>query len=240
MNNLLMYVTQVAPYERDGTAGAPQLAGVHRVLEQSATALAEMADLAGLEFAHSSDVRRLPTDELDSCRVLALFTIGETPWSQSQRRQILEQVRAGETHVLGIHSATDSCHRWDEFGRLVGARFDGHPWTQELTIEVADDDHPATRGLPNPWLVEDELYLFRDLRPDARVLLRVRPDGLDMSRPGAHVPAIGFPFAWSFSEGLGRVFYTALGHFPAAYENIVYLNHLYGALTWLLGRETAK
>ena len=51
------------------------------------------------------------------------------------------------------------------------------------------------------------------------------------------MPEIGFPLAWSFSEGHGRVFYTALGHFPAAYENVVYLAHLFGGLRWLLERR---
>jgi len=236
VENVLLYVTEVAPYEREGPAGVPRLGGVHRVLDQSATALAQMADLAGLNFLHSKDVRSLPPDVFDACRVLALFTIGETPWSQGQRRQLLERVRAGRTHILAIHSTTDSCHHWEEFGQLVGARFDGHPWTQVLTIEVADPDHPATCRLPTPWLLEDEIYLFRALRPDARVLLRLRPEGLDMNRPGARTPEIGFPLAWTLSEGAGRVFYTSLGHFPSAYENVVYLDHLYGGLTWVLGK----
>ena len=150
MDDVLLYVTEVAPYERGGAAGSLRLAGVHRVLQQSATALAEMADVAGLGFVHSNDVRSLPDDALDSCRVLALYTIGETPWSEPQRRRSSNGCGRAETHVLAIHSATDSCHGWDDFGRLVGARFDGHPWTQELTIEVADADHPATRASAGP------------------------------------------------------------------------------------------
>jgi type 1 glutamine amidotransferase len=71
----------------------------------------------------------------------------------------------------------------------------------------------------------------------ARILLRLRPDGLDKSRAGAHALEVGFPLAWSVSEGSGRVFYTSLGHFPAAYENIAHLHHLYGSLSWLLGQE---
>ena len=107
---------------------------------------------------------------------------------------------------FGVHSATDSCHGWPAFGSLIGARFfDGHPWTQQLTIDVVDAAHPATSCLPSPWLIHDELYLFRELRQDVRVLLRLRPDDLDMSRPGAgRVPEIGFPLAWSFRRAGAR------------------------------------
>jgi uncharacterized protein len=229
VSDTLLYITEVAPY------GPGRPAGVHRVLPQAATALAQLADMAGLAFSHADDVRQLGAQTIARTRVLALFTIGETRWSQVQRDAILDRVRAGEMSVLGIHSATDSSHEWPEFRDLIGARFDGHPWTQELTINVVDSDHPATRGLPARWHLPDEIYLFRDLREDARVLLALDPAELDMSLPGARIPEIGFPLAWCLHEGAGRVFYTALGHFPEAFENIDYLGHLSGALQWLMG-----
>ncbi|MGZ4359039.1 MAG: ThuA domain-containing protein [Gaiellaceae bacterium] len=232
----LLYATDVAPYRPDEERPDLQrrIAGVHRVLPQSVAALAELASSSDLAFEHVEDVRTLEPAGLERCRVLALFTIGETRWSAAQREQIVSRVRAGDMHVLAIHSATDSCHGWPEFGRLVGARFDGHPWTRELVIDVVDRRHPATRHLPDPWLLDDEIYLFRDLRPDAHVLLRLRAEGLDMERPGARVPEAGFPLAWAFSEGEGRAFYTSLGHFPESFEDVRYLGHLYGGLLWLL------
>ena len=103
----LLYVTQVAPY-RDGPAG------VHGVLDQSATAVAQLAEAAGLGFTRVPDVRSLDTETLSAARVVALFTIGETPWSEAQRTALLGQVRGGRTSILSIHSATDSCYGWDE------------------------------------------------------------------------------------------------------------------------------
>ena len=106
--------------------------------------------------------------------------------------------------MLAIHSATDSCYGWDEYGALVGARFDGHPWTQEVALEVVEPDHPATRHLDAAWRWTDEVYQFRDLRPDARVLLRVPDAQLDLGAPGAKRPDFGFPLAWCFAEGAGE------------------------------------
>ena len=98
-----------------------RLAGAHGVLQQSATALAEMADAAGLAFVHTNDVRQLPASALEHCRVLALFTIGETPWSDSRnatRRGGPCQSRRNPC-PFGVHSATDSCHGWPAFGSLI-------------------------------------------------------------------------------------------------------------------------
>jgi type 1 glutamine amidotransferase len=226
----MFIVTQVAPYP-DGPSG------VHGVLTQASTALGELAGLAGLEPVTVSDVGDVSPAELAHGGVLSLFTIGETPWSDAQRHAITDSVRQGRLSVVGVHSATDACRAWDDYAALVGARFDGHPWTVEFEVEIADRVHPATAHLTAPWRWHDEVYLFRDLRPDAHVLLRVAHGQLDMSVPEARVPECGFPLAWCFTEGQGRAFYTSLGHFPGAWESPTFLRHVAGGLRWTLGDD---
>lgn len=223
----LLVVTQVSPY-LDGPAG------VHGVLDQAAVGVAECGELVGLAPARVDDVRALPERILEEARMLALFTIGETPWSEEQRATISRRVREEALAVVAIHSATDSCYGWPEYRRLVGARFDGHPWTQTVDLEVVEPNHPATRHLGGEWRWHDEVYQFRELRPDARVLLRVPEDALDLDAPGAKRPPFGFPLSWCFVEGAGRVFSTSLGHFPAAWESPAYLRHLAGGMEWAL------
>jgi type 1 glutamine amidotransferase len=228
MADRLLFVTQVAPYA-DGPAG------VHGVLDQAAVGVSQVAELNGLRPRRVDDVRDLDPSELREARTLALFTIGETPWSAAQRAAILDGVRAGTMAVLSIHSATDSCYGWDDYGALVGARFDGHPWTQTFTADVLEPSHPACTHLGSEWRWYDEVYQFRNLRPDAQVLLRVRDGELDLDAPGARPPVFGYPLAWCFGEGNGRVFSTSLGHFPGAWETPAYLRHLAGGLEWVLG-----
>jgi type 1 glutamine amidotransferase len=227
----LLFTSHVAPYAAGGPYDGP--AGVHGVLPQAASAMAELAGLHGLEPVIATDVVGLEPGLLAEGGVLSLFTIGETPWSEAQRGAIVEAVHAGTMAVLGVHSATDASRGWPDYGRLLGARFDGHPWTATVELEV-DTDHPATSHWPSrmPW--HDEVYLFKDLRPDARVLIRVAEGQLDMTVPDARTPACGFPLAWCFEEGAGPCFYSALGHFSHAWEQPAYLRHLDGALGWLL------
>jgi uncharacterized protein len=229
MSDTMLIVTQVAPYA-DGPAG------VHGVLGQAATALQQLGESAGLSPVAVADVRDLSPHQLASAGVLALFTIGETPFSPDQQEAALSSWRAGSLGILGVHSATDACHTWADYGSLIGARFDGHPWTQDFAIDVVDPAHPATAHLGGQWRWHDEVYLFRALRPDARVLLRLAEDQVDLTVPGGRVPECGFPLAWCHQEGEGRTFYTALGHFPGAWETPDYLRHLAGGLAWLTRR----
>src|SRR6476661_3940171 len=97
----LLFVTQVAPY-RDGPAG------VHGVLDQAAVGVGQVAEIHGLRARRVDDVRGLTAGAIREARALALFTIGETPWSAEQRDAIVESVRAGRLAVCAIHSATDS------------------------------------------------------------------------------------------------------------------------------------
>jgi uncharacterized protein len=229
----MLIVTQVSPYV-DGPAG------VHGTLPQAVTALSELADLAGLTPVPVSDVRAVSPDLLAAAGVLSLFTIGETPWSPEQKETAFASWRRGSLRVLGIHSATDASHTWPEYGTVLGARFDGHPWTQEFAIDVVDPGHLATAHLGAQWPWRDEVYLFRDLRPDARVLLRLADGQVDLAAPGGRVPDCGFPLAWSIEDGPARSFYTALGHFPLAWELPVYLRHLAGGLAWLRAEAEAR
>ena len=170
-------------------------------------------------------------ETLAGAAIVALFTIGETPWSRDQRAALLRQVRSGTTSVLAIHSATDACHGWDEYGRAWSERvFAGHPWTLMFTLEVHRPDHPALAHLGPTWSWHDEVYLFSELRPDAEVPPTVRPDELGpeehVRAPDVPGPALadgGYPLAWCFTEGEGRVFSTSLGHFPHAWESTDYL-----------------
>jgi uncharacterized protein len=230
MADSVLIVTQVAPYV-DGPAG------VHGTLTQATTALSELADMAGLSATVVTDVRDVSPRQLSTAGVLALFTIGETPWSPDQKDAASGAWRNGRLRLLGVHSASDASHTWPEYGSMLGARFDGHPWTQDFAIDVVDASHPATAHLGEHWDWHDEVYLFRDLRPDARVLLRLGEDQIDLSAPEGRMPDCGFPLAWCIEDGPARSFYTALGHFPLAWELPVYLRHLAGGLAWL--RENA-
>ncbi len=225
----MLIMTQVAPYA-DGPAG------VHGVLGQATVGLQQLAEAAGLTPYVVDDIRNISPEQLEAAAVLALFTIGETPFSPPQRDVLVASWRAGRLGVLGVHSATDACHTWPAYGSVIGARFDGHPWTQDFTIDVVDHQHPATSFLDVTWPWHDEIYLFRQLRPDARVLLALSENQVDLSVPGGRVPGSGFPLAWCHTEQAGRTFYTALGHFPGAWETPTYLRHLAGGLAWLQER----
>lgn len=251
----LVYLSDVAPY---GTVrGQRRMAGVHRSLGSAARAFEEIAFMEGLGFTRCEGASQVDLGLLARTRLLVLFTIGETAWHEDQRRLIESRVTSGSMGLLGLHAATDSAYGWDGFERLIGARFDGHPVTGSLPISVVGPPHPATNHIRSPWWFKEELYLFTGLAPDATVLLAVDPAALPadqrlrLSAPAETAQAgtghagrgdagtgdALLPLAWCIQRGAMRTFYTVLGHFLAAYEDACYLEHLAGAVRWLLGED---
>ena len=225
----LLFVSHVAP-----TSDGP--AGVHGVLDQAELGFRQIAELTGMQSRRIDDVRSLEEVALSRSRVLALFTIGETPWTHYQRAALFAGLRAGRLAILAIHSAMDACRGWDRYGALVGARADGDAVAQPATIEVVDRDHPSTSHLGRRWEWYDELYRHKEMRADARVLLAGTGEPTPADGVAQALPA-GAPLAWCFTEGSGRVFATGLGHVPAAWESRAYLGHLLGGLRWALGDD---
>ena len=156
------------------------------------------------------------------------LTSGELEFDADQKRAILSFISGGKG-FLGAHSATDTLYEWADYGRLVGAYFKEHPWTQAATVVVEDSTHASTIGLGERFAITEEFYTFRDNpRPLVHVLLR-----LDAQSVGA---AGDYPLAWTLSLGSGRSYYNALGHFSETWRDVRFQRQLAGAIQWAAGR----
>src|SRR5438552_6140244 len=93
----LLYITEVLPYARSEKRPDDQrrLAGAHHCLPETIISMRQIAQLVGLGFAHFESVTEIAQATLDDARVLALFTIGETPWSSAQKATIISRIRSG-------------------------------------------------------------------------------------------------------------------------------------------------
>ena len=173
--------------------------------------------------------------------VIFLSTSGELPLPD--RDGFLNWIAQGKAFI-GIHSATDTFHKWPAYQQMLGGEFEHHGAQTGATIRVANPAHPATEGLGAEWKLErEEIYEFknydREKVDELLVLDRNPTDGT----PGH------FPLAWTKSYHKGRVFYSALGHREdlwtddSALQDRVnvpavapqFLAHLHGGIAWALG-----
>lgn len=156
------------------------------------------------------------------------------------QKNLIEYVRSGKGFI-GIHAATDTLYDCPEYGSMVGAYFDQHPWTAnvQVSVKVEDRTHPINQGMKDIDHLEfcEECYQFKDpYKADRQhVLLRLDTDKTDMNRPNIHRTDKDFPLSWIRTFGKGRVFYCALGHNEHIYLNPHVLSHYFAGIQWALG-----
>jgi type 1 glutamine amidotransferase len=198
----------------------------------------ELADKTGLfEVVCSQDSRKdITAENLKNFDAVWFYTTGSLPLSDTQKADLLNFVRKGGGFG-GSHSATDTFYNWPEYGQLIGAYFDGHPWHQKVHVLVEDTNHPATKHLGKDFEITDEIYQFRSpfSRDKLHVLLRL--DMEPLKNKGKREDQYN-ALAWTHTFGKGRVFYTALGHRDEVWRDPRYQQHVIGGLRYLFGLDT--
>jgi type 1 glutamine amidotransferase len=208
----------------------------HEVIPLSKAILTQLGNNSGaFEVTATEDTSEFSTENLKSYAAVMFYTTGELPMSASEKTALLDFVRSGRG-FLGVHSATDTFYTWPDYLDLIGDYFNGHPWHQTVTIEVADPSDPLVAFLGHSLQAEDEIYQISDFDyRGSHVLLRLDPGSVDLSKPGVHRRFYGWPLAWTRSYGEGRVFYTALGHEASVWQDARYQRMLTNAILWSMG-----
>lgn len=171
--------------------------------------------------------------------VVVFYINGDTRLSESQKGELLEWIRSGHGFV-GIHTATASGYYWPEYGDMIGGYFDNHPWNvTQARVIVERPDFPGMQAFVDQPVVTDEFYQMTGVpysREDTDVLMRLDTASVDMTNSQVHRTDGDLPQAWIRRYGEGRVFYSALGHPEAAWEDARVINMYLEAIRWAAGQ----
>jgi type 1 glutamine amidotransferase len=123
---------------------------------------------------------------------------------EAARANFKKFVADGKGLVL-VHFACGAFQGWPEFKDIAGRAYDpklrGHDPHGKFTVDIADAEHPITRGL-KPFETTDELYTCLAGDKEIRVLATAK----------SKVDKKDYPMAFVNQFGKGRVFHCVLGH----------------------------
>ncbi|MFW6189764.1 MAG: ThuA domain-containing protein [Planctomycetota bacterium] len=206
----------------------------HTFLPHAEVAVKRMAErVAPMEVTTTARSRLIDADTLAGTDVLVMATTGELPWSDEQKQALLDFVRGGGGFV-GIHNATDTFYEWPEYGEMLGGYFNGHPWTQDVVVNVEDTEHPATCMLGESFGVYDEIYTFKNWdRESTHVLMSLDNDSVDVGKGNREDD--DYALGWCHTYGEGRVIYSGLGHPPELWDKPWFLDHVLACIQWAGG-----
>ena len=170
-----------------------------------------------------ANFRQLPKDQQAAAR---------------ERSKVLLQnldsyVKSGKG-LVGIHGASVGL---PDIGNILGGNFADWPWkgTEEFPVKLDDPASPLNAAFEGKgFSVLDEGYQFKE--PYSREINHVLMS-IDLSRTRelGKRPDHDYAMGWIRSYGQGRVFYSALGHFPELYWNPKLLRHYLDGIQFAIG-----
>ena len=146
---------------------------------------------------------------------------------------------AGGKGVCGIHAATD-WKGWDDYGRLMGAQFGGHPY-RKIVCRNEDPTNPINAAFGGKdFEISDEMYTFKEsyTRKDLRVLLSIDVEKSKIQKQVRKDQ--DYWVSWVRPFGKGRVFYCSLGHETPIFYNPQVLQHYLAGIQYALGDLKAE
>jgi type 1 glutamine amidotransferase len=160
----------------------------------------------------------------DRYEVVIFYNINRTPPNDTVKAA-LESLGETRQGILMLHHGMLAFPEWQLWSDIVGIRnrsFTYHPG-ETVHVEIADPDHPITRGLA-PWTMIDETYIMESAGEGSHILLTTRhPKSLST-------------LAWTRQYKRARVFCLASGHGTETYENTNFQTVLARGIHWLAHR----
>lgn len=143
------------------------------------------------------------------------------PWYAGRPKTALAQLGETPQGIVVLHHALLAYPQWPVWSRLVGIEERGFGYFigETLRTEIADPDHPITRGL-DPWTMVDETYTMAEAGPGNHVLLR------------CDHPKSTRTLAWTRQHGQARVFCYQAGHDDQTWSDASFREVLRRGILW--------
>jgi len=204
----------------------------HNSIEVGKTAILKLGNEHNFSVDTTENAELFTEDNLKKyATVIFLNTTGDV-LDNKQQIAFERYIQAGGGFV-GVHAATDTEYEWPWYGKLAGAYFTSHPAVQEAKFIIKDRNHPSTKFLTDSvWLHKDELYNFKDINPDIKVLITIDETSYKGGKNGSF-----HPFSWYHDFDGGRAFYTSMGHTKETWTDERFLKHLNGGIEYAIGKQ---
>ena len=178
----------------------------------------KLLEKEGFTVTHSDTLDCLnDLDELMTYDLLvSCWTMGEI--NDVQTRNVAKAIGAG-VGLAGCHGGMcDSFRLETEWQFITGGQWVSHPGGDgvEYMVNISSPSNSIVAGLEDFPVCSEHYYLHID--PAIEVLATTR---FPSTVPYYHISnkPIDMPVAWTKMWGLGRVFYTSLGHHDDVFDN---------------------
>ena len=143
--------------------------------------------------------------------IIQAWTMGQITGEQEKA---LEDAVKGGAGLTGWHGGLgDSFRNSTEYEFMVGGEWVAHPGgVIDYRVNITDHKDPVTRGIGDFDMHSEQYYVHID--PNVKVLATTTFTDKNASWIGGNV----IPVVWKKNYGMGRIFYSSLGHVAADFK----------------------
>jgi len=208
----------------------------HESINEGVTAIKNLANRNYFDVQWHQEGVVITDDYLSKFQVLIFLNTTGDIFKPEEQKAIEKFIQSGKGYV-GIHSASDTEYDWPWYTKLVGRMFHIHPVIQTAKLRLTANTFPGLEGFNNGQLWTDEWYQFdNETTNNLTYILAVDETTYNPAVQWEVKSGKGMgsfhPISWYHDYDGGRSFYTALGHMPAVYTDVAFLNHIYAGIFW--------
>ena len=180
--------------------------------EKCAGIIANMLEGNGFEVQVASTTRAFADPGLsDLSLIVPIYTMSKI--EKDECANLTAAVQSG-VGLAGFHGGMcDAFREAVDYQFMTGGQWVAHPGNIiDFRVNIARPDDPVMAGLKDFDFRSEQYYMHVD--PSNQVLATT-------TFSGAHAPwtqGVVMPVVWKRQHGLGRVFYSALGHVAAEFQ----------------------
>jgi len=220
------------PFSGEGKVKVAVITGGHAYDVVGFNALFRSMPDVDAYIQHMEDFCCDNSEARDRYRVVLFYNMhkemptGEEPWPMRERKQAIEHLGEVEQGIFLLHHGILSHQEWPLFQEIVGIedRTITPHFGERIHVDVADPDHPITRGL-EPWEQEDETYEMNSAEEAGGNHILLTTDHPRSMRT----------LAWTRRHKKSRVFCLELGHDNEAYTNPNFRTVVHRGILWCAG-----
>ncbi len=227
---LLIFISSCSQEEKHILVFSKTAEFRHSSIEAGKTALKKLCFENNIRVEITEDATVFSEEYLNQYSAIVFLNTTGDVLDYAQQADFERYIQAGGGYV-GIHAATDTEYDWKWYNKLAGAYFNGHPNIQEAKLNILEKNHPATKGINDPWIKTDEWYNFKNFNSDVNVIIEID----ETSYEGGTHKDEQHPMAWFHEFDGGRAFYTGMGHTDETFEDPIFLKHLLGGIQYAMG-----
>ena len=217
--------------------------GLHKPFVDAAKVwLAQEAVADGFSIDYIENTDKIDDAFLAQYQLFIQLNYPPYAWTPTAQAAFIKYIEEGKGGWIGFHHATllgefDGYQMWPWFHDFMGGiRFKDYiPNFASGKVTVEDPAHPAMKGLPSSFEIENEEWYTWDKspRPNVHVLASVDESTYTPDRPikmGDH------PVVWTNEHYKARNIYIFMGHHAELFQNKSFTTLFHNSILWAAHR----